>query len=85
MQPLDLQSTVGRLGWAFGRAIDGAEQIEVNLSDGRVVLAQIKDGVFAAAWFNGVDTNVGPETVTAYTADLIYTRDAAGAVSSRPR
>ena len=78
MQPLDLQSTVGRLGWAFGRAIDGAEQIEVNLSDGRVVLAQIKDGVFAAAWFNGVDTNVGPATVTAYTAGLIYTRDGAG-------
>jgi DNA-directed RNA polymerase specialized sigma24 family protein len=85
MQPLDLQSDVGRLGWAFGRAIDGAERIEVNLSDGRVVFAQVKDGVFAAAWFNGVDTNVGPQTVTALTPDLIYSRDAAGTLSTRPR
>lgn len=85
LAPLDHRSTTGRLGWAFGRALDGAEQIEVNLTDGRVVLAQIKDGFFAAAWFNGADTTIAPATVMAYTADQVYTRDAAGGLTSRAR
>jgi hypothetical protein len=83
--PLEYQSTTGELGWAYGRVPEGTEQIEVGLADGRVVLAQVSGGYFAAAWFNPVDHANGLATLTAYTDDTVVTRPAGGRVTSRPR
>ncbi|MGE5829636.1 MAG: hypothetical protein ACM30G_14950 [Micromonosporaceae bacterium] len=83
--PLDYESTTGELGWAYGRAPENTEHIEVGLADGRVVLAQVSGGFFAAAWFNPVDETNGLAVITAYTDDTILTRPAGGTVTSRPR
>jgi hypothetical protein len=82
--PLQHAAALGSSGWVFGAAPAGAESVEVHLSDGRTVQADVRDGFFTATW-SGASDDADIDRIVAYTRDTVYEARPGGRVTSHPR